>query len=43
LEVLGLTKHELIMLATLLTRELGKESVLVMVNATGAVYFVARP
>ena len=43
LEVLGLTKHELIKLATLLTRELGQECVLVRVNATDVVYFVAHP
>jgi len=42
LEVLGLTKHELIKLATLLTRELGQESVLASVNATRVVYFVAQ-
>lgn len=42
LEVLFVTKQELVMLATMLTQELGVESVLAMSNATKDVHFVAH-
>jgi hypothetical protein len=41
LEVLFVTKQELVMLATMLSRELGIEGMLARSNATRHVYFVA--